>query len=122
MHRAATGIDIHSIRLIADHFDLCPEFAQYRWCDLIGCTIGAIDHYLDPLKVQFLWETPLDELNVSPLGIVDSIGFPDGIGRWPEVGYSIRDDEIFNASLHLIGKFEPVVGKKFYPVILVGIV
>ena len=34
MNRTTAGIDIHPIRLIGDHFDLRPEFTQYRWRNL----------------------------------------------------------------------------------------
>ena len=83
MDRATAGIDIHPVRLIADYFYLRSEFAQHRRRNLVGCAIGTIDHHIDPLEVQLLRKRPFDKLDVPPLGIVDSIGFPNGIGRRP---------------------------------------
>ena len=83
MDRATAGIDIHPVRLIADYFDLRSKFAQHCRRNLVGCAIGTIDHHVDPLEVQILRKRPFDKFDVPPLGIVDSIGFPNGIGSRP---------------------------------------
>src|ERR1044071_1924619 len=80
MDRATVRIDIHSVRLITDHFDLQTELTQLRRRNLVGCAMGTIDHHLDALKIQVPWKRTFDELDVTPFGIINSIGFSNGPG------------------------------------------
>jgi hypothetical protein len=82
MDGTTTGIDIHTVRFIGDHFDIRTG-SRNTVGDLVRRVIGTITTILSP-ENQFLWEGPLDELDISP-GIIDSIGFPmaSAVGlRW----------------------------------------
>ena len=52
MDRAATRVDVHAVRLVADDVDLGAQFAQHGRGHLIRCAVRTIDHKFDALKIQ----------------------------------------------------------------------
>ena len=122
MHGAAPGIDVHPVRLVADHPDGRAQLAQDFRRDLVGGAVGAIDDDPQPLKIQIPGQGAFHELDVPPLGVVDSKGLAHVVRRWTQVFDFIRDDQRLHSRLELVGELEPVIRKELDAVVLIGIV
>ena len=72
MGRAAIGIDVHTIGRNTDRNHLCTQLIEGRRGDLIGRTIGAIDHHPHARKAEVPGEGRLDDFDITGLSIVNA--------------------------------------------------
>lgn len=52
--RAATFVDVQAIRLRMQHGHVGTQLTEYAGRNLVGRTMGAVDHQLEPSKLVLL--------------------------------------------------------------------
>jgi len=81
--------------------------------------VGAIDHDVHALEIQFVWERGLAELDVAPLCIVDAVG-PAEVRRFVAADRLLHP--ALDLGLHRIRLLEAVAREELDAVVGVGIV
>ena len=120
--RTTPVVNIETIRFIAHHTYLRTQFPNDLWENVISRSIGTIQDNSHILKVHFTGKGALDEFNIPSFGIINAISFPNGFGGRSNMLNFIRENQVFNTMFQFIRQLHPVIRKKLYAVILIGIV
>ena len=122
MQRTAVAVDVPAVRLDADRDDVRAQFGQDVGGDLVGRTVGAVDHDLDAFQRQFARKSVLDEHVVTAQGIVHAHRFADAVRGKPRDRGGRPAHEGRNVVLDRVGQLQALLGKYFETVVLKRVV
>lgn len=69
------GIDVYIVWFIIDSDNVCFQFVQYVWCDVISCIVCIIYYNFQFIEVKFVWECGFVKFDIVICGINDMVGF-----------------------------------------------
>ena len=119
--RANLVIDIVAIGLDADGDDLRPQLPQRERGNLVGRTIGAIEHHAQPGQVDIGRQRALGIFDVAGARLFLAIGPADLHAVRQHMG-QIAVDQPLDIGLHLVGKLVAIRAEQLDAVIVIGIV
>ena len=96
MCRAASCIDVESVRLHGgcDHFH--AELTENEGGDGIGCAVRAVENRLDPLE-RMVFDGTFRELDVTSACVVDTVCLADSAGTLKLVAAFGFEDVVLDA-------------------------
>ncbi len=119
--RSALLVDVEAVRLDADREHLGAELPQGRGRDLVGGTVGAVDHHPQSVELDRLGQRALGELDVAILHAVDALGAPE-IGRLGDALAQVGFDQPLDLVLELVRELVAVRPEQLDAVVVVWIV
>ncbi len=122
MGGAAHAVDILAVGPHSDGDDLRPQLDEDLRRHLVGGPMGAIDHDLEAVQLQFPGEGALQKGDIAAAGIVDAEGLADLGGCGPGPLYLRIGHQLLHVGFYLIGQLETISGKELDAVVLIGIV
>ena len=80
MEGTALEVDILPVGFGSHGDDICSQLLKNGGCDPVSRSIGTIDNDPKTLQREVIWERVLEKDHISPDGIINAMGFTDGIG------------------------------------------
>jgi hypothetical protein len=80
MEGTALEVDILAVGFGSNGDDIRSQFLKDGGCDPVSRSIGTIDNDPKTLQREVIWERVLEKDHISPDGIINAMGFTDGIG------------------------------------------
>ena len=117
--RADIAVDIGAVRLDAHGDDIRAQFPDRRWCDLVGGSVGAIDHDLQPVETDVAGHRLLNRVDIATARVVDPAGPADAVGLDEQ---RLLLEQQFDRCFGLVGKLEAVGTEQLDAIVLVRIV
>ena len=105
VRRADASVDVKAVGLDAVGDNVGTEFVEHGRRRMIGRTVSAVEVKLHSLEVKPRREGALAELNVTPAGVVQTIGLAERIACYTLITLG---DFGFDFFLYGIGQFRPV--------------
>ena len=122
VQRPAARVDIGAVRLAADAGHPRTQFGKHVRRDLVGGAVGAVEDNVEVVEHVVLGKGVLQGDDVAAGRVLDARGPAHLLGHGPERRHLLREDEVLDVRLHLVGQLEAVGREDLDAVVLEGVV